>query len=661
MEYPLLIDIIVLLASSVAVVLLFQMIRMPAILGFLVTGIIIGPYALGWVANTHEVEVLSEIGVILLLFVIGLELSLKQLSAMSKTVFIGGSLQVGLVVACTAGLLMLFGYEWNSALFIGFLLSLSSTAIVLRLLQKRNEINAPHGRISLGFLILQDIIVVPMMLLTPFLAGTKISIESGEILELLLKTILVVTITWVAARYLIPRLLHIVAKTNSKELFILTTITLCLGIAALTAEVGLSLALGAFLAGLIISESHYSHQATGIILPFRELFTSIFFISIGMLLDLSFFIAHIWGIMLIALLIFIFKGMIVSIAATILKYPIRTVILTGFALFQVGEFAFILSKVGIEYNLLSPELNQYFLSVSILTMALTPIVFIYADQWTKTLSKIPIKNRLKIMPDAKETEIASGDERFRDHLIIIGYGLNGKNVAKAARFANIPYIIIEVDANKVKRERAKGEDILFGDPVNEHVLSEVGITKAKVVVIAISDPQATKTIITNIRGHSQTVYVLARTRSVREIDDLIQLGADEVIPEEFETSIEIFSRVLHKYLVPLDELENLVNSIRADNYEMLRPQYKLKKGVSPVTVPHLNIDCIRILADSGKIVGKPLEKSQIRIKYGVNVLAITRGNETITQIQPDEKIMQNDLVYVSGLQKQISEFYKAVT
>lgn len=661
MEYPLLIDIIVLLASSVAVVLLFQMIRMPAILGFLVTGIIIGPYALGWVANTHEVEVLSEIGVILLLFVIGLELSLKQLSAMSKTVFIGGSLQVGLVVACTAGLLMLFGYEWNSALFIGFLLSLSSTAIVLRLLQKRNEINAPHGRISLGFLIFQDIIVVPMMLLTPFLAGSKISIESGDIIELLIKTVLVVVITWVAARYLIPRLLHIVARTKSKELFILTTITLCLGIAALTAEVGLSLALGAFLAGLIISESHYSHQATGIILPFRELFTSIFFISIGMLMDLGFFIEHIWGIMLVALLIFIFKGMIVSIAATILKYPIRTVILTGFALFQVGEFAFILSKVGIEYELLSPELNQYFLSVSILTMAITPVVFIYADQWTRALSRIPIKNRFKPKSVIEETELASGDKRFQDHLIIIGFGLNGRNVAKAARFANIPYIIIEVDANKVKRERAKGEDILFGDPVNEHVLSEVGITKAKVVVIAISDPQATKTIITNIRGYSQTVYVLARTRSVREIDDLIQLGADEVIPEEFETSVEIFSRVLHKYLVPLDELENLVNSIRADNYEMLRPQYKLKKGVSPVTVPHLNIDCIRILADSGKIVGKSLEKSQIRVKYGVNVLAITRGNETITQIQPDEKIMQNDLVYVSGLQNQISEFYKAVT
>lgn len=663
MDYPILQDIIILLASSVVVVLLFQVLRLPSILGFLVTGMIIGPYALGWVSNTHEVEVLAEIGVILLLFVIGMELSLKQLVAIRKTVFVGGFLQVLFVTGATAIIFYLFGYSWNSAVFLGFLLSLSSTAIVLRLLQDRNEISAPHGRISLGILIFQDIIVVPMMLITPFLAGGPGEFDFSSLLILLVKSILVIGITLIAAKILVPRLLHLVAKTKSRELFILTTITLCLGVAALTAEVGLSLALGAFLAGLIISESRYSHQATGTILPFRELFTSIFFISIGMLLDLDFFINHFWVILLVALLIFIFKGMIVSIAAKVLRYPLRTVILTGFALFQVGEFAFILSKVGIDYNVLSPELNQYFLSVSILTMAFTPIVFVYADRWTKLILKAPASmHRFRGYGEGEgEEKVKAAESKWEDHLIIVGYGLNGMNVAKAARFAKIPYIILEVDADKVKKEQARGEDIIFGDPVNEHVLADVGIRKAKVVVLAISDVQATKTIITNIRAYSKTALVLVRTRSVKEIDEMIELGADEVIPEEFETSIEMFSRVLHNYLIPLDQLENLVNSVRADNYEMLRPRQKLRKGISPANVPHLNIDCVRVLADSGKVVGKSLKESQLRLEYGVNVLAIIRGEEVISNVDADERILQNDLVYISGHQEQISKFYQDVT
>lgn len=638
-------------------VLILQRLKLPSILGFLLTGIIIGPYGLSLIKAVHEVEVLAEIGVILLLFVIGMELSIKQLRSMQKTVFYGGFLQVGLTVVVTSLIYLFLGFSWNEAVFVGFLFSLSSTAIVLKILQDRNEITAPHGRNALGILIFQDIIVVPMMLVTPILAGESANVGL-EILELVIKFVLVIAITYVSARYLVPRLMFAIARTKSKELFLLTTITICFAVAFLTAEAGLSLAFGAFLAGLVISESDYSHQATSIILPFRELFTSFFFISIGMLLDLGFFAAHAPVILLLVVVVFFIKGAIAAAAAAFLKYPKRTIILTGLALFQVGEFAFILSRVGIEFGLLSPVMNQYFLSVSIITMLLTPFVLMYSEK----LSDIILRsgNWNKTAPGAI-AEVHEDLEGMEDHLVIIGFGINGTNLARAARHSNIPYVILEMNAETVKREKANGEPIIFGDAVHEHILESVHIQKARVVVIAISDPKATKAIISNIRNLSQSIYTVVRTRYVKEIDTLLALGADEVIPEEFETSIEIFSRVLHNYLVPIHELEELVDSIRADNYEMFQAKSKAPRTLSSTKIPNFNITCVRLLADSGKIVGKTIGDADVRKKYGVNILAISRNDKIISSIDPDEKLVQDDLVFISGDQEHIEEFFQAVS
>ena len=352
MHFPLLQDIVLLLSFSVAIVFFLQRLKLPPILGFLVTGVVIGPYGLSLIEAVHQVELLAEIGVILLLFVIGLELSLKQLAAIQKTVFIGGALQVGMTVAVASLTYRAFGFPWSEAVFVGFLFSLSSTAIVLQVLQDKNEINAPHGRNALAILIFQDIIVVPMMLITPIIAGVTTNL-SYSILTLLAKTAVVIVITIISARYVVPRLMYAVAKTRSKELFLLTTMTICFAVAFLTSKAGLSLALGAFLAGLIISESEFSHQATSIILPFRELFTSFFFISVGMLLNLAFFVSNLGPIVLIVLVVFVVKATLAALAVSVLRYSLRTILLTGLSLFQVGEFAFILSQVGIEYGLLT--------------------------------------------------------------------------------------------------------------------------------------------------------------------------------------------------------------------------------------------------------------------------------------------------------------------
>ncbi|VAW13446.1 Inner membrane protein, KefB/KefC family [hydrothermal vent metagenome] len=660
MHFPLLQDILVLLGFSVIVVFILQRFHLPSILGFLITGIIIGPYGLSLINAVDEVEVISEIGVILLLFAIGMELSLKQLASMRKTVFIGGLLQVGLSVIVATLIYIFFGFAWNEAVFTGFLFSLSSTAIVLKILQDRNEISAPHGRNALGILIFQDIIVVPMMLVTPIMAGQTTDVWMA-VLSLLLKSGLVVVITYISARYLVPRIMYLIARSESKELFLLTTITICFAVTFLTSEAGLSLALGAFLAGLIISESEYSHQATSTILPFRELFSSFFFISIGMLLNLGFFIENAGMVLLLVLIVFFIKGTIAALAVALLKYPPRTVLLTGLALFQIGEFAFILSKVGIEYGLLTPEMNQYFLSVSIVTMLLTPFVIHYSEKISSVLHIPQLQKKWggEVASKSNTTE-GNNSKELKNHLVIIGYGINGTNVAKAARFAKIPYVIIELNATIVKRERAKGEPIFFGDAVQQHILDSVQLKKARVVVVAISDPKATKQIVSNIRNISQSVYLIVRTRYLKEIDDILSIGADEVIPEEFETSIEIFSRVLDNYLVPKDVLERLINSIRSDNYKMLQPQSRPPKAIIPTQIPDFKIMSVRLLADSGNVVGKTIAEANIREKYGVNILAISRKGQMISFIKPNEKLIQNDVVFISGGQEGIDCFYNAV-
>ncbi|MDD3741567.1 MAG: monovalent cation:proton antiporter-2 (CPA2) family protein [Bacteroidales bacterium] len=659
MEIPLINEFLIILGLSVIIVFALQKIKLPSILGFLITGIIIGPYALSLIGSSHEVEIISEIGVILLLFVIGMELSLKQLVSMRKTILVGGTLQVGLSIIAATLISKLLGFEWNEAVFAGFLLSLSSTAIVLKILQDRNEISAPHGRNALAILIFQDIIVIPMILLTPILSGESSNIAM-ELLWLLLKTVLIVIITFVSAKYIVPKLMFYIAKTKSKELLLIFTLALCFAVAFLTAEAGLSLALGAFLAGLIISESDYGHQATSMILPFKELFTSFFFISIGMLLDLNFFIENIAYVMLLVLGVFIVKSIIAAFAAAVLKYPPRVTILTGLALFQIGEFAFILSREGVGYNLLSAEMNQYFLAVSIITMFLTPFIMLFADRIATAL--IPVKLRKKAGDYISKSKSNDNHEDFdlENHLVIIGYGINGRNVAKAAGILNIPYVIIEMNAETVKNEKANGERILYGDAGTNHILQTVNICKAKAVVIAISDTKSSKYIVSNIRAFSQSVYIIVRTRYVSNTETLLSLGADDVIPEEFETSIAILGRLLQNFFVPVDEIDDILRSIRSDNYEIFKNQSNLPSTIKPINIPEFNVTCVRIDADSGKIVGKSIIEAKIREKFGVNILAISRNNEMKYPISPDDKLLQNDFIYISGDNESIDKFYRAV-
>ncbi len=660
MHHPLLQDLLVLLGFSAVVVFVLKRLKLPSILGFLLTGILIGPYGLGFVYGSEQIDIISEIGVILLLFVIGMELSVKHLISIGNTVFIGGSLQVGLTVIVSGLIYYLMGNPWNESLFIGFLFSLSSTAIVLKVLQDTNEMSAPHGRNALAILIFQDVIVVPMMLFTPIIAGQSDNVLNS-VLMLLVKTAVVIIITIVSARYLVPRLMYGIAKTGSKELFLITTITICFAVAFLTSIAGLSLAFGAFLAGLIISESDYSHHATGTILPFRELFTSFFFISVGMLLNLQFFVAHLGLILLLVLAVFLIKSILASLAVAVLKYPPRTSLLTGLALFQVGEFAFILSKVGIEYGLLSAETNQYFLAVSIGSMLLTPFAIIYSDTLVSGIMRLgPIKAIDKKITAPPVGVGPPDEEQITNHLVIIGFGINGSNLAKAATFTKIPYLVIELNAETVRTERKNGVPILFGDATQDHTLGLVNLARARVVVVAISDPAATKVIIKNIRSISKTVHLVVRTRYIKEIPELIALGANDVIPEEFETSIEIFSRTLHNFLVPENDIEHFVEMTRADNYGLFQNEKRNARTYRPINFPEINISCLKVSTDHGGIIGRSIHELDIRSRFDINILGIFRNGELISNIKPEEKIHQRDYLYVTGTQPSIDKLRKSI-
>jgi len=657
MELPLLQEVVIILGLSVLVIFLLQRLKLPLILGLLLTGLIAGPHGLSLVKASHEVDIMAEIGVILLLFTIGMEFSLKRLASIRKAVLLGGSIQVVITIIVVFGITKLFGFSTPQAVFLGFLFSLSSTAIILKLLQEKSELNSPHGRSSLAILIYQDIIVVPMMLLTPILGGQGGNIAT-TLVWLVVKGAFIIAIVFISARFIVPTILYQIVKTKSKELFILAVVVICFSVTWLSSQLGLSLSLGAFMAGLIISESEYSHQATSTVLPFREVFTSFFFVSMGMLLDTTFLLQHIWLILALTALTILVKATIASIAAFVLRYPLRTVIIIGFIVFQVGEFSLILSRTGMEYNLLTEETYQYFLSISILTMGITPFVIDGGRRLAELVGdKMEEAFGTETQP-VDESAKALDDEELKDHLVIVGYGINGENLAKAARYANIPYRILELNARTVKEQREKGEPIIFGDPVHPHILEEVNIERARIVVIAISDPTAIRNIISNIRSFSKKVYIIVRTRYLSEMDELFKLGADEVIPEEFETSIEIFTRVMSNYLLPSDEIESFTREIRRDSYDMLRSFSD--QAYYPQQLPNIQLSAIKVEHDFNPIAGKKVQDSDLRNNHGINLVAIKRGDNVTTDITKDTVIQVDDVLYVFGHPDKIKDFHKLV-
>jgi len=647
-------SLVIILGISAVVVFALHRIKIPSVVGFLLAGVLLGPHGLNFIKDVDTIQIFAEIGVILLLFTIGLEFSLSRFLKMRLEVFGIGGLQVLITVVLTA----FIAYQWfgisdpGTAVFLGFLTALSSTVIIMKLLSDRAELDAPHGRSSLGILIFQDLCVVPFMLLIPILTGgagvIDIALTLGESVSIIIVVLL-------SARWLVPFILHQIVHTRSRELFVLTILIICFGIAFITSEFGLSLALGAFLAGLVISESEYSHEAASTILPFKDSFNGLFFISVGMLMNTSFFIDNLRLVLTLFCGIIILKFFSGFFSMYLLKRPLRTSIQLGLNLAQVGEFSFVLAVAGLSAGLISNDIYQNFLSAAILTMLLTPFIMLVSPFVSSRLSSHKLLKRFE-----RSGELAKMEEhphKRRDHVIIIGFGLNGRNLARVLKEADIPYEVLEMNIDTVREMREHGEPIYYGDGTTVEVLQKLGIKTAKVLVVVISDPSSCRNIVKTARKQNPDLFVIARTRYTIEVDDLLGLGADEVIPEEFETSLEIFSRVLMLYQTPKNEILNFVDVIREDGYRALRqerPATKKRLFDRYAVLSKVSIELFTVNDDS-PVLGKSIGELRFRTKTGSIIIAIKRGDHIHTTPSPEFRFEAHDIVFVTGKKEDINK------
>lgn len=650
-EYAFLQTLVIIFGTSALVVFVLNRVKIPSIVGFLVAGMLIGPHGLGLIKDIHEIELLAEIGVILLLFVIGIEFSLAHLMKMKKIIIGGGGSQVFLTIIFSAAIAYAIISNLYQSIFLGFLIALSSTAIVMKMLQERGEMDTPHGRMMVGILIFQDLCVVPLMLLTPALSGGGIGLY--EVAYKMLKAVLIVTVVLVAARWIVPELLHQIVRTKSRELFISIIILLCFGIALLTSKFGLSLALGAFLAGLIIAESEYASQAISEILPFKDSFIGLFFVSVGMLMDMGFVQDHYLKIFIAVCGIFVLKTITGTVAAFLTGGNLKYAFNTGLGLAQVGEFSFVLALVGKSVGLITDDLYQIFLSSSVITMIITPFAIRYSNDLSERITSLRFFKKLYRHSKSSETS-SKISSAVSEHVIIIGFGINGKNLARVLKDAEIPYVVIELNADTVRKKKKK-EPIFYGDATSAEILHHVGIHNAKILVVAISDAAATRRIVQIARKENSDIYIIVRTRYVSEIDDLTKLGANEVIPEEFETSIEIFSRTLHHYQVPRNIISEHINSIRRNQYKALRTtvlpakflteRYELMKAIETETY---------IIKEDSKIAGHTIKELQLRAETGATIIAIQRDENIYHNPSPDFLFKSGDVMLLIGKSKDLN-------
>ena len=601
------------------------------------------------IKDTEAINALAEIGVALLLFTIGLEFSLRRIVEMKRSVLLGGGLQVLVTVTLIAATSYFLGRSLRLAIFFGCLFALSSTAIVLKSYIDRAEVDSPHGRLGVAILLFQDLSIVPMMLMIPILGGRETS--GGRIALTLGIALAAIAGILFASRIVMPYLLYYIVRLRSREVFIISIVVFSLGTAWLTSQLGLSLALGAFIAGIVLSESEYSHQIVADILPFRDVFNSLFFISIGMLLSLSALGSNFLMVMGWVVGLMLLKALIVLAVARLLGFSLRISVMVALGLAQVGEFSFILAKAGLPEGLLSATDYQRFLAASIISMVATPFLIKAAPRIGYSLQRIFAPGS-HLEPAVKGFNPSEPD--LTGHIVIVGYGLNGRNLAKVLRGTGVPYLVLELNAEVVRSAHEAEERIVYGDATRKEVLRAVGIERARILVVAISDPTATRHAVSLSRQINPGIHIIVRTRYMVEMQDLLKLGANEVIPEEFETGIEIFSRVLREYGVPRHAIQRQVNSIRSEGYEMLRapslPMVDTRELADALAM--VTTETVFVESDWAAIA-RTIGELQLRTRTGVSVIALTDPSGTELNPGPETLIREDNVLVLLGTPEKV--------
>jgi len=656
MEITILKEIVIIFALSTLVNLIFTKLKIPTVVGYLLTGILAGPHVFSLVQGDHEIEILAEIGVVLLLFTIGMEFSLKHLLKIRRIVFFGGLLQV----LVTAGIFYVvshfYGLDTQTSIFIGFLTALSSSALVLKLLQERSELTSNYGRTTLGILIFQDLLLVPLILFANLLGNSEVEIGK-ELILLSLKAVFIIGFVYVGNKWLLPKILHLIALTKNQELFMMSIFLICLAVALLTNQLGMSLAFGAFLAGLMVSESQYSHNAFSNLIPFKDTFTSFFFVSIGMLLNVTFVLNNYQLVLFSVVMVIALKSFIAGGIGFVLGHTFKGTVLVGFALSQVGEFSFILAKIGLNNSIINSFYYQLFLAVAVITMALTPFLIRLSHPLANFILKMPLPDYLvKGLFPLKEVEIPD----IQNHLVIIGKDSSALKLSKMAKLNNLPHVSIIFDPLIAKEKIEQGEMVVYGDAVNEPILLKAHLDTANTIIISVGSLIPSMAIIEKIRLINRKAYVIVRAKHIQNVGQFYKLGADQVLPEKLEIAIDLFNRFLVNKLLPQKEINRILTHVR----NLSLGEFSEKDTVNQPTIidelPNMNISAIKVEKKS-KADGRTLSDIQLRTKTGVTLLAMKRGSEIIDHINNRTYILSDDIVYVLGNPEQINMAFEFFT
>lgn len=560
----LVIDIAVALAAATAMGVAAVYLRQPIILGYLVAGILIGPYALGLVSDVAQVNTIAEIGVILLLFAVGVEFSFSRLSSIRNVALFGGLLQIAITAAFGALIGRLLGWSFSASIFFGFLIALSSTMVVLKLLSERGDLDTIYGRIILGILIVQDISLVPLIVILPALAR-PIGSVLPELGFAIFKAVVFLLVMFYGGTRLIPWIMAKVAATNSRELFLLVTVTIALGAAFATSVAGLSIALGAFVAGLIISESDFRHQIVGEIVPLRDIFSVLFFTSIGMLVQPLFIMNNAVLIIGVVLLVIVGKTIITSLIPIAFGYVGRVGPFVGLSLFQVGEFSFVLAATGVAVGVLDGFQYGLFLATAVLTILATPAGLHFAPRLAILYDRLPFP----FTGLAGRVGVAAGDiEELSGHAVICGLGDTGRSIGRTLGRRGFRYLVIDINPRVVESFRLRGVPAIYGDAANPHILKQARLERAKVMVVTMPDPIATARAVQIARSMNERLDIVVETTVQKEIETLRHLGAREVVYAEFEAGLELMRHTLIRFGLTSYEAQSIVQRQRAEGGEV---------------------------------------------------------------------------------------------
>jgi K+:H+ antiporter len=637
---PGLIEAVVLLALAAAALATTERLGLPSIVGFLIVGAVAGPHGLELVAEPDRVRGLAEFGVIFLLFEIGLELPFERLRTLWRPVLIGGGFQVAMSLAAVAWIAHANGMSWQTSLVLGAAVSMSSTAIVLRLLADEGQIDAPGGQLAVAVLLLQDLAIVPILLLVPLLAG-----EASQLSQLGMaagKMALALVFVGFGVWFLVPRVLDRVAQSRSGELFSLLAILIVLGSAWIAEELGLTLAVGAFLAGMAASASPYAHQLFSEVVPLRGVLLGIFFTAVGMLFDPDRVIEAPGQLLSDVLLIMLGKMLIVVTAATLLlRRSLRVGLEAGLALCQVGEFSFVLLGVAGEVGLITPLLSQRFIAASFVTLLISPFLIRYAPAISGWISE-RLNHPGTTLPDTPPPS-----EAARARVVVIGFGPAGQTLIRLLRSLDVPFVAVDANPSSALEATRRGEPILYGDATRPQVLAHLRVDEARLVAVAISDPLATRRIVSRIRSMAPTTPILARTRYVREVDRLSEAGANVVVAEEFEGSIELVARALESFDIPMGAIARFTEALREEGYGAIRAPAALP--IDPWVMELLDHTDTEWIEVPFGIEGHPtLGELDIRARTGGNVLVVERGANSFANPPPDFGLAGGDRLLVLG-------------